>query len=708
MKTPLVIDIETSGTPWDPGSLLVFGWQLVGEPRAHVVLGEQVPHWVWEMLADPERPKVEMTKYDARWNILQGHPVRGPIWDLQVMAWVLNENQSLSLENLVRRYCHVQMDKRLRVRDGEVYFECDDGQVVHITMAPPDQLLAYCARDVEAETELFQTLWEYLADTSHPDGGTWLDYYLREEAPYTPVLVDMEVRGLPVDLEESEKLRQELEVEHERMAQELLNASGLPSSFNLASNPQVGLYLFEKAFELTESLVYDTWTLEALKSCVNGEHEDCPVVVRIDAHAADPTIFTEHEYHVVDLLPVGFTPTSYGRTQVHGVWTLKGRGLPVGRKAPKCEAGECDCAGKHKPSTSSPALQVNLATAKDEWCQAFLKYRKVDKLLTTYLRKFPVVAHEGRIYARFNQTGTKTGRLSSSEPNLQNIPSHGEYGDRVRALFKGTPDRPLVVGDYSQLEPRLMAHFSEDPLLLDVYRNDRDIYLTTAQNIFGGDLDKDSEERGISKVLVLAMGYGAMQKMVAQILTINGYPTDPDTAKDYLTELRATYPVFFDWRDQVIARVKRTGYVQTIGGRHRRLKAQFADRRNWKNVGYGERQAVNAEVQGSAGDLVRDTMLRWPIPNLPMLAQVHDELVAQYVWGAPWAHPDRKDGGELSMEQIRHDLRRIQDVGENPRWKLNVPLKFEPMLAMTWADKGKGIELPEEMSEDSIDYEEER
>lgn len=682
MKPALVVDIETAGTPFDEGSLLTLSWQEVGEPHAHVARGADVPADVWDMIADPDRPFVSHTKYDARFLRLMGRVVTGPFHDTQVMAWVLNENQQLSLEALDRRYCHVQMDKRLKVRDGQVFFVCDDESVVPIADAPLDQLYAYNVRDVEATTELYLTLYERLHDTD------WFTYWSRR-IPFTEALLDMECAGLPINLEDSERLHEELELEHAEMMADLHTAGGLPVEFNLNSGQQMASFLFSKVFELAVSLEYSVDTVACIKSCFDGEHEDCG----FEAEDGWPG-----DWHVVELLPPGFTIERVGRTQVHGRYTLKGLGLPPGKPAPKCEKGECDCArGKHKPSTSGPALKVNLAAARNEWVQDFLAFRKVDKALTTYLRKFPVVAHEGRIYARFNQTGTKTGRLSSSEPNLQNIPAHGDLGDRIRGLFQAPEGRVLVVGDYSQLEPRLMASFSEDPLLLDVYRNDRDIYLTTAEGIFGGVYDKDSTERGIAKTLVLAMGYGAGARKVAEILTVNGFPTDVETAKGYLLELQDLYATFFEWREQVITRVKKVGYVKTLGGRHRRLKAAFVDRRNFKAVGYGERQGVNAVVQGTAGDIVETGMVstREVFPDLAQLAQVHDEVVSE---------AERALMGDTAFLLA---YRELMETAHG--FDLNVPLKFEPVFADSWADKGHGIlELPDGYNEESVDYEEDR
>jgi DNA polymerase I-like protein with 3'-5' exonuclease and polymerase domains len=661
------------------------------------------------LLEDPEVPVISMTKYDARYLRLQGWTVTGPFYDIQVMAWVMNENQSLSLDSISKRYCGRTMDKRLSRSDGEVYFRCDDGRKVNLkviaTIDPEawEQFSAYCLRDVEAEAEDFQTLWERLEDT------TWLDYYLEECVPFTETLLDMECAGLPVNLEASEKLRIRLESEVVELRGQLLAQGSIPSSFNLNSGDQLAAYLYYPVCELVDSLDLGEWATGAVKSCLEGEHEDCEVPPYVMGDEDD----TELRLHMVDCLPKGFTLDKLGRTQAHGRWTFKGRSLPA---TDKTKSGD-------KWSVSSPTLKSNLAAMQDPWVLKLSEYRRYMKALTTYLRKYPVLAwprmQEGagetvpgsadsdtpvspRLYGRFNQTGTKTGRLSSSEPNLQNQPSHGPLGKEMRSLFQGR----LIVGDYSQLEPRLMAHFSEDPFLLDVYRTGKDIYREVAARIFGvSPEDVSDDQRGIAKTLVLAMGYGAGDKKVAQILTINGYPTDVVTAGAYLKYLHDIVDRFFAWREHVIRDVKARGYVKTLSGRHRRLKAAFLDRKNWKNVGYGERQAVNAVVQGSAGDIVAHTMQVWPAymndlrDELTLLAQVHDELV--------WEHTEA-----LSDPQDRnYVLETLKNAAEQGHgYKLRVPLVFEPHFGDSWYSAKEGaspLELPEDLEDTpTLDFEE--
>lgn len=248
-----------------------------------------------------------------------------------------------------------------------------------------------------------------------------------------------------------------------------------------------------------------------------------------------------------------------------------------------------------------------------------------------------------------------------------------------------------------------MAHYSQDPAMLAVYQPGGvgDVYLDMAAGVFGVSHDQvEKHQRNVSKVLVLGMGYGAQGDKIGSILTVNGFPTTKYEGAGYLDALEGYYPRFFEWREEVIARVHIDGYITTIGGRHRRLKAQFADRRNWKNVKYGERQAVNAVIQGSAADIVRDNMVSISadpgLTHFQLLAQVHDELI----WEV--------EREEATLEQ----LERIKFIGEHPKYQLRVPLGFDPQLGVSWHEAKEGsplqLEVPEDLLEETLDYAEER
>lgn len=676
VKEPVTIDVETAN------GLLCIAWQVWDGSPAKV--SATLTPEVLALLADPDRPKAEWSKYDARYLIGMGVDVQGPVIDGMVLAWLSNENTPLGLEWCAKRYLHEAMDKRIRTSAGQAVFKTDEGREVPLGEAPLDQVMAYNLRDVETTTRLMLRLRERMQDQA------WWDFFLSEHMDFTSVLLRMELRGLPVDLEASEALRAELEAEAERLGVGLSAVLNLPVSFNLNSGPQLSGLLFAKVFELTDSfpLLEDpelnVYAIEALKSCLDGEHDDCGTWETLVG--TDDGL--DEDVCIAALLPDRFTVESVGRLKVHGRFTLRGLGLPPGVPTPSGD----------RPSTSSPALLTNMAAATHEWVQALLRYRKMTKVLTTYLRKFPVDAVEGRIHGSFNQTGTVTGRLSSSRPNLQNIPAHGELGPRVRRLFRAQPGTQLLVGDYSQLEPRLMAHFSQDPLLLDIYRTGKDIYLTTAEAIWGEPVTKEDDRRGIAKTYVLAMGYGAGAKKLQQILTINGYPLPIYEVERYLHRLQDdVFPVFFRWREATIASARRNGYVTTLSGQMRRLAAQFKAT-TWKARGYGERQAVNAVIQGSAGDIVRRAMLEFDRhePDLRLLAQVHDELV--------WEVDDAWDASPAYMQSIAR--RAENDHG----FDLSVPLVFEPHIGPTWYDAKEGTTfvLPEDFASEFEDEDREQ
>jgi DNA polymerase-1 len=274
-----------------------------------------------------------------------------------------------------------------------------------------------------------------------------------------------------------------------------------------------------------------------------------------------------------------------------------------------------------------------------------------------------------------------TGRLSSSGPNLQNIPVRHEYGTMVRDLFRGQ----FIIGDYDALEMRIMAHFSRDPELMRIFREGLDPHARTAYALFGVEVDHEDERRGIGKTVNYGVGYGAGAKKLAQVLSLEGYATTIEVAKGYLAEVRGFYPTFFRWGDRKKYHAKTYGGVDTIAGRRRHLKGQFLEVSSWKKLMYGERQAVNSIIQGSAADIIRRGMVqvRLRFPELRTLAQIHDEAIWEY--------------DALPTVGMRRSIQHFMEVGHG--FKLAVPLIFEPMVCESWAQKGSGstaIELLEE------------
>jgi DNA polymerase-1 len=259
-----------------------------------------------------------------------------------------------------------------------------------------------------------------------------------------------------------------------------------------------------------------------------------------------------------------------------------------------------------------------------------LEYRTLGKLKNTYVDALGALLHPktGRVHTSFNQTVTATGRLSSSNPNLQNIPIRTELGRKIRAAFiPENKDDCILSADYSQIELRLLAHFSGDETLRAAFAADQDIHRFVASQIYGVPLDQvTSEMRGRCKTVNFGIIYGQGAQGLAR--TIGMSPAD---AKQFIAQYFARYGSIRAFIDQCIAKARRTGYAETILGRRRRI-ADIKSKNGGRRA-QAERLAVNTVIQGSAADLIKVAMVaihnRIKAERLPvrMILQVHDELV---------------------------------------------------------------------------------
>jgi DNA polymerase-1 len=257
-----------------------------------------------------------------------------------------------------------------------------------------------------------------------------------------------------------------------------------------------------------------------------------------------------------------------------------------------------------------------------------LEHRQLQKLKGTYLDALPLLADSnGRIHTTFNQVGTATGRLSSTNPNLQNIPIRTAVGREIRAAFIAAEGNLLMSADYSQIELRLMAHFSQDPLLLDAYRTGKDIHTLTASEVFGIAPDQiDKETRARAKAVNFGIVYGISPFGLAAQLGI-----DQKTAKAYIETYFARYTGVAAFIERTLEQVRRDQYVRTAFGRIRPIPD--IQSRNPNQRGFAERTAINTPLQGTAADLIKLAMLRidaaMQTRNLKsqMTLQVHDELL---------------------------------------------------------------------------------
>lgn len=280
-----------------------------------------------------------------------------------------------------------------------------------------------------------------------------------------------------------------------------------------------------------------------------------------------------------------------------------------------------------QPSTAEPVLQE---LAHDyPLPKVIIEYRMMSKLISTYTRRLPeqINPKTGRIHTSYNQTGAATGRLSSSDPNLQNIPVRTFEGRRIRQAFIASPGYKIVSADYSQIELRLMAHITKDPNLIAAFVQGKDIHQTTAAEVLGLDLSKVTpEQRRDAKAVNFGLLYGMSAFGLARQLKI-----DRQAAQDYIDRYFARYPQVKAFMDGTRTRAREQGYVETLWGR--RLYLPDIRSSQIMRQKASERAAINAPLQGSAADIIKmamislDEWLRESQVDAKMIMQVHDELV---------------------------------------------------------------------------------
>jgi DNA polymerase I len=298
-----------------------------------------------------------------------------------------------------------------------------------------------------------------------------------------------------------------------------------------------------------------------------------------------------------------------------------------------------------------------------------LEYRQLSKLKSTYVDALPSLLSRttGRLHTTFAQTGTATGRLSSSNPNLQNIPIRTELGREIRAAFTAAPGHVLFAADYSQIELRLLAHYSEDPLLVEAYRRGDDIHTLTASQVFGvPPLMVTADHRRQAKVVNFGIVYGLSPFGLSQNLGI-----DTSEAKQFIDAYFEKYRGVRAFIDKTLEHARREQKVRTLFGRVRPIPD--INSKNYNLRGFAERTAVNTPLQGTAADLIKIAMIRIDRAiqerNLKsrMTLQVHDELVFE---ASEDEISEMKTLVRERMEKV-HPLRvpLLVELGAGPNWR---------------------------------------
>ena len=356
---------------------------------------------------------------------------------------------------------------------------------------------------------------------------------------------------------------------------------------------------------------------------------------------------------ILDLAGVDFNPDS--PKQLAGV-LFEQMGLPIIKKK------------KTGPSTDSSVLEE--LACQHELPGVVLSYRKLTKLLTTYVTALEkcINPKTKRVHTSFRQGGTSTGRLSSSDPNLQNIPIRSEAGKQIRSAFVAADGCTLLSADYSQVELRVLAHMSGDETLAEAFAADQDIHRLVASEIFGVGLDEvTSDQRGRAKTVNFGIIYGQTAFGLARTLRIGR-----NEAAEFIKAYKQRFPKIDEFLAECIESAKADGYVETIMGRRREITDISSP--NQMRRSQAERLAINSCVQGSAADIIKRAMInihnRIAEENRPsqMLLQIHDELVFEIPESA------LADEQEMIVYEMCNPV------------QLDVPLKVDVGIGTNWMD----------------------
>ncbi|NPA81378.1 MAG: DNA polymerase I [Epsilonproteobacteria bacterium] len=474
--------------------------------------------------------------------------------DTMILAWLMDPESSISLDNLAKWLFNHDM-----IKFKDVVKKGDNFSNVEI-----EEATKYAAEDAWMTYKLYQKLQNLLEPTL-------LEEAKEVEFPFIKTLINMEREGIKLDIDFFEKLLEKSKESLSKLTKEIYELTG--SEFNINSTQQLGHVLFD----------------------------------------------------ILQLPPIKKTKTGY--------------------------------------STNESVLQKLID--KHPVIKKILEYREIHKLQSTYIEpllKLAKKSEDSRIHTSFIQTGTATGRLSSKNPNLQNIPVKTELGREIRYGFVAKEGYKLVGIDYSQIELRLLAHFSKDPALLKAFEEGKDIHLETAIKIFGEEEAK--EKRNIAKSINFGLIYGMGARKLSQTINVS-----QKEAKAYIDSYFASFPTVKDFIKKAEEEAKERGYVETLLKRRRYF--DFAHANAFQMAGY-LREAVNTIFQGSAADLIKLAMNKinqtLDREKGKMLLQIHDELIF-----------------EVKEEFCEDYAKEAKEIMENI-YKLNVPLKASVAIGDRWGE----------------------
>ena len=579
------LSFDTETTSVDPMAASLVGLALAGEAKRAVYVPTPLPDGTPEhaaveplrqALQDDALPKVgHNVKYDLVVMKRHGVDVGGPLFDTMVAHYLLNPEASHKLDDVSSFH--------LNYRPQPISDLIGTGKnALSMRDVPVEDVGPYACEDADIALRLVPVLTDALRQLDDGEGRL-LQIAEEIEFPLVRVLADMEMAGVKVSEAVLADIRDQLEEQLAALEEQIYELAG--RTFTIGSTVQLGEVLFNEPPTDEERAAAEQWAQD-VRDNEAGE-------VAGDPDAKPKTkkqLKEEAPTYGIGLSPIGKTKTGRPKTDENVLSEL---------------AQEHDL----------PAL--------------VLDWRKVSKLKSTYVDRLPELVHPetGRVHTDFNQTVTATGRLSSSNPNLQNIPIRTDLGKEIRRAFVAEPGSVLMAADYAQIELRILAHMSGDPDLVEAFAQEKDIHTATAARVFSVDYDAVTrDQRNKVKQVNYGIPYGISAFGLANRLRIGNAE-----AQELIDQYRASYPRVIDFLDGLMEEARQRGYVETLLGR-RRFVPQITSR-NPNDRAYAERIAVNMPIQGTQADMIKIAMiaihsgLAEVSAGARMILQVHDELV---------------------------------------------------------------------------------
>lgn len=580
-------------------------------------------------------------KYDL--EVLRNYDIylAGSMWDTMIAHYLIQPELRHGIDYIAETILNYQ-----KIHTEELIGKKGKNQLSFRDLAPK-KVYEYACEDADIALQLKNRLELELKNKNCEE------LFYNIEMPLMQVLAEMEMNGVCIDINALKETSKIFNSRLKEIKQEIYEIAG--EEFNISSPKQVGDILFGKLKIIDNPKKTKTWQYVTNEKELEEIKDSHAIVGKILEYRKLNSVLTERTKKKPS---VQQTPDLFGFIEANEDYVNNEKQLShleVSKQMTQLEKEIYELAGEKFKIMSPKQVGTVLfdrmkiidnpkktetwqyvtneeilqqLKGKHKIVEKILSYRETEKLIGTYVDALPSLVNKktGHIHTSFNQTITATGRLSSSEPNLQNIPVRGEDGKEIRKVFVPEPGCLFFSADYSQIELRVMAHLSGDKNMISVFKDGKDLHAATAATIYKKNIDEVTrDERTKSKRANFGIIYGITVFGLAERLDISR-----DESKQLINGFFETFPKVKDYMDKAIEEARQKEYVETLFGRRRYLKD--INSHNATVRGFAERNAINAPIQGTAADIIKVAMIRisqrFKNENIrsKMILQVHDEL----------------------------------------------------------------------------------